>query len=86
MQSQEKFLRSANRTSMEIRWNLGKIVDENPIKYAEENPVYRKKIDKYFKKIYRDDICDVFPQYNHPKIIEIFGDRLSRVKKLENYL
>jgi predicted nuclease of restriction endonuclease-like (RecB) superfamily len=31
--SQEKFLRSANRISMEVRWGLGKIVDENSIKY-----------------------------------------------------
>ncbi len=31
--SQEKFLRSANRIGMEVRWSLGKIIDENSIKY-----------------------------------------------------
>jgi predicted nuclease of restriction endonuclease-like (RecB) superfamily len=32
-QSQEQFLRSANRISMEIRLSLGKIIEENSIKY-----------------------------------------------------
>lgn len=32
-QSQEQFLRTANRISMEVRLNLGKIVDENSIKH-----------------------------------------------------
>jgi len=62
------------------------ITKENSIEYTEENPAYRKAADKNFKKIYRDDICDIFPRYNHPKIIEISGDRVSRVKKLEAYL
>jgi hypothetical protein len=59
---------------------------EHVIEYTEENPVYRKLADKCFKKIYRDGICDIFPQYNHPKVIEIWGDRLTRVKKIESYL
>lgn len=62
------------------------ITKEHAIKYTEENPAYRKLADKCFKKIYRDDICDIFPNYNHPKIIEIWGDRLTRVKKIESYL
>ncbi len=33
-QSQETFLRSANRISMEVRLELGKIIDENSIKHA----------------------------------------------------
>lgn len=32
-QSQEKFLRSTNRISMEIRLNLGKIIEENTVRY-----------------------------------------------------
>src|ERR1700734_486630 len=32
-QSQETFLRSANRISMEVRFNLEKIINENSIKY-----------------------------------------------------
>lgn len=59
---------------------------ENSIEYTEENPSYRKAADKYFKKLYRDEICDIFPKYGHPKIIEIWGNQLIRIKKLENYL
>lgn len=59
---------------------------ENSIEYTEENPFYQKAADKCFKKIYRDEICDIFPRYGHPKIIEISGDRKERIKKLESYL
>ncbi len=62
------------------------ITKENSIDYTEENPVYRKTADKYFKKIYRDDVCDVFPRYGHPKIIENWGDRVERIRKIESYL
>lgn len=62
------------------------IIKEHTIKYHEEDAVYRKAIDRNFKKIYRDEIFDIFPGYNHPKIIEIWGDRLARIKKLESYL
>lgn len=62
------------------------ITKEHLIDYMEENPAYRKAADKCFKQIYRDDICDVFPRYNHPKIIEIWGDRLTRIKKLESFI
>lgn len=62
------------------------ITRENSIEYTEENAAYRKAADKWFKKIYRDDICDIFPRYNHPKIIELSGDRMARIKKLESYL
>jgi hypothetical protein len=62
------------------------ISKENSIEYIEENPTYRKAADKNFKKIYRDDIFDIFPKYEHPKIIEISGDRAERIKKLESFL
>jgi hypothetical protein len=62
------------------------ITKENSIEYTEENPAYRKSADKYFKKIYRDEVCDIFPRYGHPKIIEIWGDRIARIKKIESYL
>ncbi|MBA2654057.1 MAG: AAA family ATPase [Gammaproteobacteria bacterium] len=62
------------------------IAKENSIDYTEENPAYRKAADKCFKKIYRDDICDLFPRYNHPRIVEISGDRMARLKNLESYL
>lgn len=62
------------------------ITKENFIEYTEENPAYRKAADKCFKKIYRDEIYDIFPRFNHPKIIELWGDRSTRIKKLESYL
>jgi len=61
------------------------ISKENSIEYTEENPMYRKAADKNFKKIYRDDLCDIFPKYDRPKIIEISGDRRTRIRKLETY-
>ncbi len=62
------------------------ITKENLIDYDEDNPAYRKAADKSFKKIYRDDVCDIFPRYNHPRIIEIWGDRATRIKKIETCL
>lgn len=62
------------------------ITKEHLIEYTEENSTYRKNADKFFKQIYRDDVYDIFPRYGHPKIIEIWGDRLARVNKLESYL
>lgn len=62
------------------------ISNKNIIEYTEENPTYRKAADKCFKQIYRDDLYDIFPRYNHPRIIELSGDRMARVKNLENYL
>ena len=62
------------------------ISKENSILYTDENPAYRKLADKCFKKIFRDDACDIFPGYHQPRIIEITGERLARVKVLESYL
>ncbi|MBS0351175.1 MAG: hypothetical protein JSR33_08335 [Proteobacteria bacterium] len=62
------------------------ITKEHPIDYQEEDAIYRKIIDKNFKKIYRDEIYDVFPGYNHPRIIEIWDNPLTRIKKLKAYL
>lgn len=62
------------------------ITKDNFIEYTEENPEYRKDVDKCFKKIFRDDVCDIFPAYGHPRIIEISGDRSTRIKKIESYL
>jgi len=58
----------------------------NEIEYTEENPEYRQTADKYFKNLYRDEVCDVFPRFNHPRIVEITGDREKRVRILESYL
>lgn len=59
---------------------------ENTITYTEENPEYRKLANKCFKKLYRDDSCDIFPRYGHPRIVEVTGDRNARLKIVESYL
>lgn len=59
------------------------IDNESSIEYTEDNPAYRQAVDRYFKQLYRDDIYDIFPRYDHPRIVEISGDRSVRVKKLE---
>lgn len=62
------------------------MIDNYSILYTEENPAYRKAADKNFKKLFRDDICDIFPRYGHPRIVEIWGEREARIKMLESYL
>jgi len=59
------------------------IVKEHTIEYTEDDAAFRKEVDKCFKLIYSDDIYDIFPSYDHPKIIEIWGDRTTRIRKLE---
>jgi predicted nuclease of restriction endonuclease-like (RecB) superfamily len=51
-QSQEQFLRSANRVSMEVRLNLGKIIDENSVKHD-----WGKTVIQNFAK----DLSIIFP-------------------------
>ena len=53
---------------------------------GEEDIIFRKAVDRCFKKLYRDEICDIFPGYQQPRIIELWGDRQTRIKKLETYL
>ncbi len=60
---------------------------EHPISCPEsEDQRYRKATDTYLKQIYREDVFDLFPSYDHPQIIEIWGKPLERIKKLETYL
>lgn len=62
------------------------ITNDNSIEYSEEDSAFREAADEAFKKLYRDDIFDIFPKYNHPKIVEISGNRITRIKKLQSYL
>ncbi|WP_299003016.1 ATP-binding protein [uncultured Shewanella sp.] len=62
------------------------MTEQSPVFYAEENPEYRKAVDKYFKRLYRDDELYLFPNYNQPKIVEIFGSPQERVEKMSTYL
>jgi predicted nuclease of restriction endonuclease-like (RecB) superfamily len=54
-QSQERFLRSANRISMEVRLNLGQIIDENTVKYDWGKSVLEK---------FSNDLSVTFPGNN----------------------
>lgn len=59
------------------------ITQEHSLVYTEEDPIYRKAIDENFKKIYWDEILDIFPDYNYPKIIEVSGSRSARLRQLD---
>lgn len=50
--SQEQFLRTANRISMEVRLNLGQVIDEHSIKYD-----WGKSVLETFSK----DLSRIFP-------------------------
>jgi hypothetical protein len=56
------------------------------VAYTDDNPAYRQLADQCFKRIYRDGIYDLFPTYNHPRVVEIWGDRSVRVEKINSYI
>lgn len=60
--------------------------ENQEIEYTQENPQLRIEADHYFQQIYRDDEFKLFPTYNQPRIIEVFGTREERVKLIESYL
>lgn len=63
------------------------ITKQHPISdIGDEDPGYRKAVDRCFKMLYRDEICDIFSSYQQPKIIELWGNRQTRIKKLGTYL
>jgi sulfur carrier protein ThiS len=60
---------------------------ENPIRCTEsEDMIFRKAIDGILKQIYREELFDLFPRYDHPQIAEIWGSPQERIKKLEEEL
>ncbi|MBS0186283.1 MAG: AAA family ATPase [Proteobacteria bacterium] len=62
------------------------MLKEYPIEYSEDNPNYRKAIDQNFKKLYWDEKYDIFPDDGAPKIIEVSGNRQTRLKLIESHL
>lgn len=62
------------------------ITKENMIHYDEVDSAYRTAIDHCFKKLYLDEACDILPSYDHPRIMEVWGNRQSRIKKINHYL
>ncbi|ODN41667.1 ATP/GTP-binding protein [Piscirickettsia litoralis] len=62
------------------------ITNQASVLYTEENPEYRQAVDNCFKRLYRDDEFGLFPNYNQPKIIEIWGSEQERVEKISTYL
>lgn len=47
---------------------------------------YRKSVDTFFKQIYREQLYDIMPKVNPPRLIELWGDRQARVTKLANVI
>lgn len=45
---------------------------------------YRRDVDDYFKAIYRDNAFDLFSKPNAPRVVEIWGPREERIKKLDS--
>ncbi len=47
---------------------------------------YRQEVDAYFKQLYREELFNLFPQQNGPKLIELWGTRKKRVQKIAQLL
>ncbi len=47
---------------------------------------YRQEVDEYFKSVYRELIYDILPKNNPPKILELWGSREERIKKIKALL
>lgn len=62
------------------------IIDEFSTPYTEESPELRFSVDQHLKNLYRTDLLALFPEYNNPQIIELFGERDERLSNLTTYL
>ncbi len=62
------------------------IVDQQEIVLrADEDEGFRLEVDYYFKQIFREDIYGLFSG-QHPEVVELWGNRKSRVARLESRL
>ena len=64
---------------------------EHPIELEDDGhrPIhhaYRNWVDAAFKKLYREQLHTIFPPNKQPKLIEIWGDRETRLKKIAGFL
>ena len=50
------------------------------------DPSYRSEVDHDLKEIYFNQLFDVMPRKNSPRLIELWGSREERVKKLNELL
>ena len=67
------------------------IVQEHPILLEDDghrptHDIYRDWVDGAFKTLYRDQMLRISPLQNPPKLIEIWGDRQTRLNKIEKFL
>ncbi len=62
------------------------ISTQHLIDYPEDNPAYRLDSDQQFKLVYREDQFDIFPCFNHPRVIELIGDRATRVQQMNQLI
>ncbi len=63
------------------------ISDAYPIELEDDghrptHDLYREWVDHAFKKLYRENLTTIMPQTNSPRLIEIVGDRQTRLKQL----
>ena len=56
---------------------------ECQIEYFEADSDMRGAVDQNFKRLYRDGIYDLLPNYNNPPIIELYGDQKTALNKLQ---
>jgi hypothetical protein len=47
---------------------------------------YRDDVDTIFKEIYREGRYNILPENNPPRVIELYGPRLQRIKQLEQLI
>lgn len=48
--------------------------------------IYRDWVDKAFKKLYRENLQAIMPPVNAPRVIEIVGDRQTRLRQLNKIM
>lgn len=64
---------------------------EHPIQLEEDghrptHDFYRDWVDEAFKKLYRENTQTILPAQHAPKVVEMVGDRESRLKQLDQMI
>lgn len=67
-------------------------INENHLVEIEDDGIrlidadYRSEVDDYFKQIYLQNRFDILPKKNPPKIVELWGSREQRVRKISELI
>ncbi len=59
-------------------------LEDDGIRYTDES--YRDEVDAIFKEIYREQLYNLLPEKNAPRVIEIEGPREMRIDTINRYL